>query len=77
MISRSPVSYPLARTEAAMRVLNAIAVALLVVSALGCGASHANSSSTGATKLGTAKQDVPPCHGDPPTLPCHHVDVGR
>jgi hypothetical protein len=36
-----------------------------------------NARAVGTTHLTSQTEEIKPCHGDPPTLPCHHVDTGR
>jgi hypothetical protein len=58
-----------------MNVLKPVAITVLTLGALGCGASNVNA--TYSTTTTTSASSVRVCRGDPPTLPCYHVDVGR
>jgi hypothetical protein len=59
-----------------MKVLRPIAIALAMIATLGCGASNVNATYSRAG-VSTSASNVRVCRGDPPTLPCYHVDVGR
>ncbi len=59
-----------------MNVLKPIAITLLTIATLGCGASNVNATYSKANTT-TSASNVRVCRGDPPALPCYHVDVGR
>jgi hypothetical protein len=59
-----------------MNVLKPIAITLATLATLGCGASNVNATYSRAT-VTTSASNVHVCRGDPPKLPCYHVDVGR
>jgi hypothetical protein len=59
-----------------MNVLKPIAITLATVATLSCGASNVNATYSRAN-VTTSAANVRVCRGDPPTLPCYHVDVGR
>ena len=60
-----------------MRSRTAIAVFALAIASLSCTGMRARTAAVGSARLSSATEDVKPCRGDPPKLPCHHVDLGR
>jgi hypothetical protein len=61
----------------ARKMLKPVAIGLLTIATLGCGASNVNATYGKASSTTTTSGTVRVCRGDPPTLPCQHVDLGR
>ncbi|HEY2518338.1 MAG TPA: hypothetical protein VGI39_46030 [Polyangiaceae bacterium] len=60
-----------------MRSRTAVALFALAITSLSCSGIRGRSPAFGSARLSSATEDVKPCRGDPPKLPCHHVDLGK
>ena len=60
-----------------MRSRTAVAVFVLAVTSLSCTGMRGRTPAVGSARLSSASEEVRPCRGDPPKLPCYHVDLGK